>query len=75
MKPHVIRFRRKTEAVVVSAKGKFKGEDLIEKGYETECLIHPKVIEEGGKFIEAADLEMPGGETWVDVPFRNFEFV
>lgn len=75
VKAQVIKFRRKTEAIVVSAKGKFKGEDLIEKGYETECILHPKVIEEKGKFIEVADLEMPGGETWVEVPYRNFEFV
>ncbi len=74
MKTHQIRFRRKTVAVAVSAKGKFKGEDLIEPGYETECLIRPHVIEGKKGPIEVADLELPGGEFWVDVPYRNFEF-
>jgi hypothetical protein len=75
MRTHVIRFKRRTEAVVLSKKGMFKGEDLIDKGFETECRLMPYVIEEDGRFIEVADIEIPGGETWAAVPCKNFEFV
>ncbi len=75
-KTSTIRFRKNTEVGVVSRKGRFKGVDLVKKGFETDAhLSNAHVVEDDGDMIETVDIETPSGETWVDIPYASFRFV